>query len=251
MPEMREPPETVAEPTFCINPQEVVVNVSDTFSVRVLALYVEDMYGWEFSLLFDPSVVECINVSVFDRHVFSEMYTVSEALIDYDPIQFTTIPMYRIWNEEGRVMAGECLIGQNQSMFTGSGYLCQIDFKAISSGYSKLEFYLYDRHGSHTFLLDSQIEGTTPTVYNSRIIVRSTQNQSIMVASMSIGACLGISLLTVKRKKSPIAELARAFSHLYKEKLSNRIHRDSEQPWSSIWRATRSHRQKDRAEESN
>jgi hypothetical protein len=169
--ETRSTPDIIMIPTFTVLPQEVVVNVSDTFSVFVFAENVTDMYGWQIRLCFDPKIVECINVSVPEQNVFSDGYPVSQALIDYNSTEFTKKPLQSINNDEGYVLAGDCLLGDNQTTFYGSGFLCKITFKAISSGSSQLVLALSDIQSTVTYCIDSRLGLTTPSVSNSKVAV--------------------------------------------------------------------------------
>jgi hypothetical protein len=160
--------------TFMVLPQEVSVNVGDTFFVSVLAENVRDMYGWQVILFFDPTIVECLNVSLPSQQVFSDRYPVSQALIDFNNTEFTKRPLQSIRNTEGFVLTGDCLLGRNQTTFYGSGFLCQVTFKALSSGSSNLALSTLGVQPYSTFYFDGTI-GTTDT------IVPSFSNSSVTV----------------------------------------------------------------------
>ena len=173
-------PETISGANFTVLPQEVVVNVSDTFFVSVFAENLTDMYGWQVRLCFDPAIVECINVSVPAQQVFSDSYPVSQALIDYNSTEFTKRPLQSVHNSEGYVLTGDCLLGQNQTTFYGSGFLCQVAFKALSSGSSSLTLSTSNiqsgqtccsNSSGQTFCLDSEQEVTTLSVSNGVVTV--------------------------------------------------------------------------------
>lgn len=163
--------ETILEPTFVMLPQEVVANSGDIFFVSVFAENVTNMYGWQIRLHFDPTIMECINVSIPAQNVFSEKYPVSQALVDYNDTEFTRRPLQSIENNEGYVVAGDCLLGQNQTTFYGSGLLCQVTFSAVSSGSSNLTLSTSDIQSGQTYFFDDTIELTTPSVSNSAVIV--------------------------------------------------------------------------------
>lgn len=145
--------------TFLFSPEKVSVKVNDVFSVQVCIENVTDMFGWQVSLYFDPIVLECVDVCMPFDHVLSYGVTVGGALVRYNATEFTD-PLYRINNDEGRVLVGNCLLGSNQSTFNGSGPLCQVDFKAISTGLSDIELHLYSNWDS--FVLNSGIRGVKP-----------------------------------------------------------------------------------------
>lgn len=144
---------------FLISPEEVVVNVNDTFVIQVGVENVTDMYGWQVFFRFDSQIVECADVFLPFDHVFSYGVTVGGALVSYNATEFTN-PLYRLWNDEGRVIAGNCLLGANQSTFNGSGTLCNIEFRAISAGASTINLCLYSDFDS--YVLDSRLRAVKP-----------------------------------------------------------------------------------------
>lgn len=152
--------------TFILLPQEIGVNVGDTFFVSVFAKNVTNMYGWQVILFFDPTIVECLNVSVPSQQVFSDRYPVSQALIDFNGTEFTRRPLQHIQNDEGYVLAGDSLLGRNQTTFYGSGFLCQATFKALSSGSSNLALSTAAAQPFDTYYLDGTI-GTINTIIPS------------------------------------------------------------------------------------
>jgi hypothetical protein len=169
-------PEPSSESVFSIVPPGIVVHVGDTFAVRVLALNVTDMFGWQIALRFDPARLECLNVSVPDQHVFVTGYPVSRLLMDFNSTQFPERPLQVVDNEEGSVLAGDSLLN-GVPTFNGSGVLCQVSFKALSSGVSSLELVVYDEQGiARTVILNPEIDVTVPTVVNGQVTVHSTRD---------------------------------------------------------------------------
>lgn len=164
-------PDAIAETAFYVIPQGTIVNVNNTFSVLIFAANVTDLYGWQIRLSFDPKVVECVNVSLPEQNVFSFGYPVSQALVDYNSTEFTKRPLQYIDNKQGYVLAGDCLIGSNQTTFYGSGFLCKITFKAISSGYSKLTLIISDTNGLQTFCIHPGCKFTTHSVFSGEVTV--------------------------------------------------------------------------------
>lgn len=164
-------PNATNETTFIVLPQEVGVSVGDTFFVSVFAEDVRNMYGWQVILFFDPTIVECLSVSVPDQQVFSDRYPVSQALIDFNSTEFTKRPLQSIENGEGFVLAGDCLLGQNQTTFCGSGFLCQATFKALSSGSSNLVLSTADVQPSETYYVDEGIDPILPSLSDSSVTV--------------------------------------------------------------------------------
>jgi hypothetical protein len=164
-------PNVTNETKFTVLPREVVVDVGDTFFVSVFAENVTNMDAWQITLCFNPKIVECINVSLPDQHVFSDRYTTSQALIDYNSTEFTKRPLQSIKYGEGYVLAGDCL-WVNQTTFYGSGFLCRVTFKAIAAGSSHLTLCSPEAL-FQTYYLDDNIESTTPSLFDSTVTVLS------------------------------------------------------------------------------
>lgn len=149
-----------ANMAFLLFPREVSVKVNDTFVIQVGVENATDMFGWEVCLRFNPWVLECVSVSPPFSHVFSYALTAGAALVDYNATEFTN-PLYRIHNNEGWMLAGNCLLGANQSTFNGSGTVCQIEFKAISPRSSTVKLHLHSHFES--YVLDSKIRAVKPS----------------------------------------------------------------------------------------
>jgi len=145
---------------FYLLPHDVVVNVGDTFVVTVVVVNAENMFGWQVFLRFDPAILQAVGVSLPSNHVFSSRVTVSGALANYDR-KFQNGPLQDFNNNAGRLLAGDCLLGAYQPTFDGSGVLCQIEFKAISSGSSALVLPHDSASDFQTFNLTPRIEVVT------------------------------------------------------------------------------------------
>ncbi len=171
LPEIQQIPETFNRTSFILLPREVTLHVGDIFLTSVFAEKVIDMRAWQIELHFDPAIVECLNVSIPDQHVFFDDYTVSEALVDCNSTDFTDIPIQSVRNDRGYVLAGDCLLGMNQASFYGSGFLCLVAFKAISPGSSNLALPTVACTLGGTFCIDTQQRDTIPLTYDSSVIV--------------------------------------------------------------------------------
>ncbi|MGD8545429.1 MAG: cohesin domain-containing protein [Candidatus Bathyarchaeota archaeon] len=144
---------------FLMFPEEISVNVNDTFSIIVGVENATDMFGWQVYLTFNSNMLNCTNVYLPFEHVFSYGTTVGSALIEYNATEFTN-PLYRIMNNESWVIAGNCFLGKNQSTFNGSGTLCHIEFRVTSMGVSPIKLLLYSNFDS--YILDSRISAVKP-----------------------------------------------------------------------------------------
>lgn len=146
---------------FDLVPQDVHVNIGDTFVVTAAVENATDMYGWQVYVVFDPMVLQCTGVFLPSNRVFSSSVTVSSALTAYDDMEFQVGPLRHIQNGEGWVLAGDCLLGASQPTFYGSGVLCQIEFKAISPGSTTLALLHDTAHTFQTYSLDPNIQAVT------------------------------------------------------------------------------------------
>jgi len=158
--------------TFTVLPGEVATKVGDTFIIQVSVANATDMYTWQVHLFFDNTILECINVSLPHDYVFSYAYTVGDALMDYNSTEFNNPLQQNIENDKGYLLIGDCLLGANQPNFNGSGGLCQIEFKAISSGSSNLTLSIDPTRFGTWYLGPAPLyEVATPIVSNSEVIV--------------------------------------------------------------------------------
>lgn len=159
---------------FDMLPSEVRVNVSDTFVVTINVRNVTDMYGWQVYLCYDPAVLECVGVSLTPDYVFSSSVTVSSALAKFDSAEFPPGPIQRVRNDVGWVLAGDCLLGASQPTFYGSDVLCQIEFKAVSSGSSALGLLHDFAHAFQTYILTPDLRAiTSPSTSYSSVYIAS------------------------------------------------------------------------------
>jgi hypothetical protein len=147
--------------TFNMLPNDLSVAVGDTLDVIVSVENVADMYGWQVYLCYDSAVLECVGVSLPSNYVFSTSVTVSGALAKFNNEQFPQGPLQKVRNDAGWVLAGDCLLGASQPTFYGSGVLCQIEFKAVSSGPSALGLLHDFAHAFQTYVLNPQLRAIT------------------------------------------------------------------------------------------
>lgn len=147
---------------FCLFPQNVEVDIGDTFVVSVTVGNATDMYGWQTYLEFDPTMLRCLGVSVSSDYMFSSHVTVSGALVNYDRTEFGS-PLQAVRNDEGWLLAGDCLLGANQQTLNGSGVLCQIEFEAIRTGSSALSLFHDYAHKFQTLIVTSDLNCMTPS----------------------------------------------------------------------------------------
>jgi hypothetical protein len=159
---------------FNMFPQDVHVRVGDTFVVTVAVENVTDMYGWQVYLRFNPAMVECTGASLPPNNVFCNSVTVTGALTGYNAKEFPPGPLCAIKNDEGWVLTGDCLLGADQPTFKGSGVLCQVEFRALSSGSTTLALLHDFTHTFQTYTLTFDLVAkTAPSAYYSNIYIAS------------------------------------------------------------------------------
>jgi len=152
--------------TYTMLPNEVHVKDGETFIETFFIQNVEDMYAWQVYVRYDPTVLECLGVSLSSDYLLSSKVTVSGALTSYDSVDFPSGPLQKVDNSEGWVLAGDCLLGADQADFQGSGTLCQIHFKAISPGASPLVLSNDIKQTFQTYILNFDL---TPITSSSPI----------------------------------------------------------------------------------
>lgn len=132
-------PETIIDPT--IDPDTLIV-------INASVVDVTNLYTWQIKLHFNPQVLKCNRAWYPSDHVFA-----GKPYIPVTPV---------IDNTNGYVTFGASLMGD--VFFTGSGALCQIEFKILKRGYSHLNF--SEPYGADTFLLDYDLNEIPADVVN-------------------------------------------------------------------------------------
>lgn len=158
---------------FYLLPQDVRVEVGNTFVVTVAVGNAVDMFGWQAYLRFDPTMLEALRVSLYPNNVFSSSITVSGAMANYDRAEFPEGPLQKVQNDRGWVLAGDCLLGADQPTFDGSGVLCQVEFKAISPGSTALGLLHDSADDFQTFNVNFDLKAITAssTSYSNIYVV--------------------------------------------------------------------------------
>jgi diphthamide biosynthesis methyltransferase len=159
---------------FDMVPNNINVGVGDTFVVTIDVRNVADMFGWQVYVCYNPAVLQVIGVSFTSNYVFSSSVTVSGALSKFDSTEFQPGPIQKVRNDVGWVLAGDCLLGASQPTFYGSGVLCQIEFKAVSPGFSALALLHDFDHTFQTYILTSELNAVTASSASySNVVVAS------------------------------------------------------------------------------
>ena len=127
-----------------VDPSTSTGMVGQTFTVNVTVDQVADLYAWQIKMYFEPTTLECTNVTYPQDHIFAD-----RPFIPVVPI---------IDNDAGWLMSAAQLVGMDS--FTGSGKLVQIEFRVKIEGSSDLAFDTID-----TLLLDSNLNEISYTAY--------------------------------------------------------------------------------------
>jgi len=108
---------------------------NQVFKVNVTVQNVQNLALWQIFIEFDPNVLECQNASIPADNIFA-----GKAIIAPDPV---------IDNDAGTVLYGASVFPMVG--VSGSGILCQIEFKAKVEGISQLHIVTYDEEPEKTF----------------------------------------------------------------------------------------------------
>ncbi len=138
---------TALETTIYIDPSAITVKAYRKFLVNVSIYEVIDLYGWEFKLKWNSTLLDVLNVTEGD---FLKAYNDTFFVINMN-------------NTDGYTRVACTLMG-NIGGVNGSGVLAQIEFKAENRGESALE--LYD-----TKLVNSSEESISHTVSNGKVTI--------------------------------------------------------------------------------
>ena len=122
-----------------------IVNISitagSTFTINCSVVDVSNLFTWQVKVYFNPAVLNCTDVYYPSDHIFAgKMFLPVTPVID---------------NDEGFFLFGCSLMGA-ETPFSGSGTLCQANFKVKAVGESYLNY--SEPYGEDTFLLDSNLD---------------------------------------------------------------------------------------------
>jgi len=146
---------------FNMLPGSVNTKVGDTFQVTISVTNATNMFGWQIYVTYDPTKLECLKASFPDDYMLSSCVTVCGSLTTYNGTEWPSgEPLQRISNGVGWVLAGDCQLGANQPTITGSGNLCQLEFKALEPGTSSLALINDYNNGFQAFVVHPDISST-------------------------------------------------------------------------------------------
>lgn len=148
-----------SEVTVLVSPSSISVEVNQIFEVGINVSGVSDLYGWEFKLGWNTSLLEAVNVTEISfLKNGADTYIVS-----------------KMSNAYGWVLAG-CTRLRNIAGANGNGTLATIEFRAKKEGTCTLD--LYD-----TKLVNSQRQLTPHSTIDGVVTIPDTTPPSITVLS--------------------------------------------------------------------
>lgn len=115
--------QVIDDPVF-ISPESKDVLINNSFSVEVNISTLSQVYAVDFTLVFDPNVIEVVGV-------------VEGNFLKKDGA--STYPIINIKKTEGKIDFANTRFGTISGV-TGDGTLAKIDFKAVKAGKSGIEF---------------------------------------------------------------------------------------------------------------
>jgi len=124
--------------TLSTSPTQLQLNTLTAFNINITVYNVTDLSAWQIKIAFNPNIIQCINISLPQQHIFSG--------------HSTTGLSYIIENQKGYILAFNGL--WEPTGVNGSGILCQLTFQAINVGISSLTFTAITQMGG-TYLIDS------------------------------------------------------------------------------------------------
>ncbi|MEM3875060.1 MAG: hypothetical protein QXU45_08015 [Candidatus Bathyarchaeia archaeon] len=125
--------------TISTSPTQLQLNTLTTFNINITVYNVTDLSAWQIKISFNPNIIQCINVSLPQQHIFSG--------------HSTTGLSYIIENQKGYILAFNGL--WEPTGVNGSGILCQLTIQAINIGMSSLTFTRTMQMGG-TYLVNSK-----------------------------------------------------------------------------------------------
>lgn len=166
--------------TLEIEPQTITVGPpvpTDLFLINITVNDVTDLYFWQVKIFYDSTILNCTSASLPSYHVFAgKVFQGPNVLIEKD-----------------NVIVGATLMGA-ETPFTGSGVLCQIEFKGIAIGTSYLNFSRpYDED---TYLFDDMPISVESIVDGSVTVI--PEFPSFIVMALFMIATIAAAFLTAK-----------------------------------------------------
>jgi len=138
-----------------VNPSKLQLNTISTFIINITVSNVTDLSAWQIKLTFNPSIIQCTNITIPEQNIFAGHETTGLSYTLDNQLGYVTA-FNGIWEPTG---------------VNGSGILCQLTFKATNTGITSL-----------TFLDPMKMTGTYLTDSENNIIPTETNNGLIIIA---------------------------------------------------------------------
>jgi len=139
------------------NPTETQLSSLQQFAVNITVSSVTDLSAWQLKISYNPTIVQCINVSIPENNIFAG--------------HSTTGLSFKIDNQIGTITAFNGL--WETTGVSGSGVICQITFNAINPGISSLTFKDV-MNLSGTYLIDSKDDLIPIETYDGIVTIAPT-----------------------------------------------------------------------------
>jgi hypothetical protein len=155
-----------------VSPLFVNTTVGTVFTVEVKIAYIEDLYGYEFKLYYNRTVLECKNLTLPPNHFMKPQ----------DPTGLYILK-FEFDNEynatHGRIFVAMCLFYPEMPR-SGSGMLVTLDFQAVAPGESSLDLadtmFVNSNPQLITHIaLDGYVEVATPAISRDVALTNVTQ----------------------------------------------------------------------------
>lgn len=132
-----------ATATVSLSPSTLTVDAyPETFYVNITISDASDVFGWQIVLLFNASILQCIDAEVPPDNIFGSGAIAPSPIID---------------NTNGKVTYG-ANIPPGAGTFNGSGLLCKIVFNATAMGETELTFDTDPAHPFYSYIYNDNME---------------------------------------------------------------------------------------------
>lgn len=128
--------------TVSVSPSTLTVDAyPETFYVNITISDASDVFGWQIVLLFNASILQCVDAEVPPDNIFGGGAIAPSPIID---------------NTNGKVTFG-ANAPPGAGTFNGSGLLCKIMFNATAMGETELTFDTDPTHAFYSYIYNDDM----------------------------------------------------------------------------------------------